>query len=214
MRILRVCWQSIKHLNYRGYIYVWANLIWVALTILLVTAPAAWAGLMVMTHRAHTRMRVNLDDFWDGFKIHFWRATLNGIITLAILVINLSNLINYTPIDWFGNFLAIVWFLTLLIWIGMQLYLWTIIEEMTTPSLWLGYRNAFLMVVQNPLLTLTLITIVLITSAISLLLPPLILLLTGSIIAVFAVNSALNCLQKSGYENTEHHIPIENKVYR
>ncbi len=212
MRIVRVYWQSIKHLNYRGYIYVWANLLWVVLTILVVTAPAAWVGLMVLTHRANTRTRVTLDDFWDGFKIHFWRATLNGVISLLVFGINISNLLAYTPVDWLGNVIAMIWFLTLLIWIGMQLYLWTIIEEMATPSLWLGYRNAFLMVVRNPFITLALIIVTLITLIVSIFLPPLILLLTGSIITVFAVIATLNCLQHAGYQNTEHHIPIENRI--
>ncbi|MGB7340703.1 MAG: DUF624 domain-containing protein [Phototrophicaceae bacterium] len=212
MRIVRVYWQSIKHLNYRGYIYVWANLLWVVLTILVFTAPAAWVGLMVLTHRANTRTRVTLDDFWDGFKIHFWRATLNGVISLLVFGINISNLLAYTPVDWLGNVIAMIWFLTLLIWIGMQLYLWTIIEEMATPSLWLGYRNAFLMVVRNPFITLALIIVTLITLIVSIFLPPLILLLTGSIITVFAVIATLNCLQHAGYQNTEHHIPIENRI--
>lgn len=211
MRIVRVLWHSLKHLNYRGYIYVWANLLWVALTLFLVTAPAAWAGLMVLTHRSHTRLRVNLDDFWDGFKTHFRRASINGIITLAIFIINISNLISYTPIDWFGNIVAIIWFLTLLIWIGMQLYLWTIIEEMETPSLWLGYRNAFFMVIRNPLITLTLILITLLIAILSVTLPPILLLLSGSMIAIFAVAGTLDCLKQAGYKNPNHHIPVENR---
>ncbi|MEO1286758.1 MAG: DUF624 domain-containing protein, partial [Chloroflexota bacterium] len=71
MRILRFYWQSAKHLNYRGYVYIWANLLWIALSLLVITAPAAWAGLSVLAHRSHTKRQVTLDDFWDGFKQYF-----------------------------------------------------------------------------------------------------------------------------------------------
>ena len=210
MDVLRVYWASIKHLNHRGYIYVWANLLWIALTILIVTAPAAWAGLMVLTHRSHTRIRVSLDDFWEGFKQHFWRATLNGIITALIFIINISNLLSYTPVDWFGNLLAMVWFLTLLIWMGIQLYLWAIIEEMENPSLWLAYRNALLMVIRNPVFTLGLFPFVFFLLIIGIAIPPFLLLLSGSGIAILGVSGTLNRLRAAGFANPSHHTLVDD----
>ena len=211
MRVLHFYWQSIKHLNHRGYIYVWANLLWIALTLLIITAPAAWAGLMILAHRSHTRLQVNLDDFWDGFKRYFWRATLNGILTLLVFVVNLSNLITYTPVDWFGNLIAMVWFLALIIWIGIQLYLWILIEEMERPSLFQAYRNAFIMVIRNPVFTLILIIVVMLVMIISVTLPPLLILLMGSAMAILAAGGALDCLDQAGYTNPEHHKPLEQK---
>src|SRR5690606_15776417 len=114
MRVLHVLWQIVKHLNYRGYIYVWANLLWIALTLCIITAPAAWAGLMILTYRAHTQAQVNFDDFWDGFKKHFWRAMLNAVISLVIIIVNISNLLNYSPVNLFGNMIALLWILSLI----------------------------------------------------------------------------------------------------
>lgn len=210
MGVLKVYWHSIKHLNHRGYIYVWANLLWIALTISIVTAPAAWVGLIVLTHRSHTRIRVSLDDFWDGFKQHFWRATINGIITLLIFIINISNLLSYTPVDWLGGLLAMFWFLTLLVWIGVQLYMWAIIEEMETPLLWLAYRNALLMVVRNPLFTLGLLPFVFLLLIIGIAIPPFLLLLSGSGIAILSVSGTLNRLRAAGFVNPSHDTLIDN----
>lgn len=213
MRILRFYWQSTKHLNYRGYIYVWANILWIALTVLIITAPAAWAGLMILTYRSHTRIQVTLDDFWDGFKVHFWRATVNGIVTLLIILINVSNLLTYSPINWFGRLASFVWFFTLILWIGVQLYLWTVIEELKKPSLLLAYRNALVMVLRNPLFTVSILWIVALILILSFALPPILILLTGSTISILGVGGALNCFKQAGIDyDSEHDISIEQRL--
>jgi len=212
MRVLHVLWQIVKHLNYRGYIYVWANLLWIALTLCIITAPAAWAGLMILTYRAHTQAQVNFDDFWDGFKKHFWRAMLNAVISLVIIIVNISNLLNYSPVNLFGNMIALLWILSLIVWLSIQLYLWVIIEESETPSLWLAYRNALVMTIHNPLLTLVLCGLTLLTILLSIFLPPLFILLTGSIITIIGVAGALECLKRAGYENLQHQNPLDNQI--
>src|SRR5215207_4977050 len=117
MALLHIYWQCIKHLNHRGYIYVWANLFWIALTLPIVTAPAAWAALNVLAHRARTRSSVNMDDFWEGFRKHFKRSLLNGLLTLCILIINISNLLGYSNQPGLMMMvMRLVWLLTLLIW--------------------------------------------------------------------------------------------------
>lgn len=209
MDLLRLYWRSLKHLNRRGYIYVWANLLWVGLSLPVVTAPAAWAGLIVLTHRSHTQCQVSLSDLWDGFKRHFWRAMLNGVITLLVVLVNVSNLLSYDATDWLGLFFKALWLMALLVWLSVQLYLWSIMEELERPSLWLAYRNALLMVLHNPFFTLGLLPVIAVCVVISFILPPLLMLLSGSIIAIIAVAAALRNLERSGYQNPGHHIFIE-----
>ena len=211
MRILRFFWQSAKHLNYRGYIYVWANLLWIALTVLFITAPAAWAGLSILVHRSFTRRQVTLDDFWEGFKQHFWIATLNGFITLVVLVINITNLLAHKPVGIVGNLMTILWLVALLLWCGIQLYLWGIYEELKVPSLWLAYRNAFVMILRNPIFTVSILVMIMLILILSFVLPPLWILLTGSMLSILGTGGALDCLRQAGFTNPEHHILMEQK---
>ena len=213
MRILRFFWQSAKHLNHRGYIYVWANLLWIALTVLIVTAPAAWTGLSILAHRSHTRRQVTLDDFWEAFKQHFRAATLNGFITLIIVVVNVTNLLSYSPVDMIGNVIVLLWFVALLLWMLIQLYLWAIYEELKKPSLWLAYRNAFVMVFRNPLFSVSVLFLSIFVLLLSIALPPLLILLTGSMLAILGTGGALNCLKQAGFHNPEHHIPVEQNKF-
>lgn len=206
MRILRFYWQSVKHLNYRGYIYIWANLMWVSLTLLIVTAPSAWAALSILAHRSYTRQQVTLDDFWAGFKQYFWIATLNGLITLVIFVVNIANLISYTPVDMLGNIISFFWWLALLLWSGIQLYLWVIYEELKEKSLWTAYRNAFVMVLRNPIFTLALLVATILVLLLSVAVPPLLILLTGSMLTILGTGAALDCLNHAGFHNPEHHV--------
>lgn len=212
MDSLRIYWRGIQHLNHRGYIYIWANLLWIGLSIPIVTAPAAWAGLMILSHRAHTQIQVNLDDFWDGFKQHFRRALLNGVISFGIFYINIANLLSFTPVDWFGVMIIMFWISALCLWVGVQLYLWTILEEMKQPNLWGAYRNAGVMVLRNPFFTLSLLIGVLITLVLSLAVPPLLILLCGSVMAILGTGGALHCLRRAGYHNPEHHVPLEDRT--
>ena len=210
MALLHIYWQSIKHLNHRGYIYVWANLFWIALTLPIVTAPAAWAALNVLAHRARTRPSVNMDDFWEGFRSHFKRSLLNGLLTLCIVIINISNLLGYSnQTGLIMMVMRLVWLLTLLIWFSAQLYLWTILEEMETPTYWLGLRNALVMVIRTPITSLLLTFTASILFAFSIAFFPLMMLLTGSLIAILGVHAVLHHLHAAGYHNPVHFTPVE-----
>lgn len=206
MDLLRFYWRSLRHLNHRGYIYVWANLFWIGLSLPIITAPAAWAGLIVLTHRSHTQLQVSVSDLWDGFKQHFWPALLNGIITLLIVLINVTNLLSYDAVGWLGLFFKALWIAALLVWFGVQIYLWPIMEELENPSLWSAYRNAFLMVLRQPFFTLGLLPVIGFWLLLGFVLPPLLLLLSGSMIAILSVSAALRNLERAGYHNPDHHV--------
>jgi uncharacterized membrane protein YesL len=213
MATLRVVWQSIKYLNARGYIYIWANLYWIVLSLPIVTAPAAWAALNVLTHRAQTRPSVSMDDFMEGFRTHFKRSLLNGLLTLCIVIINVSNLLAYSEQSGiFLVFMRWLWLFSLLLWFSMQLYLWAIIEEMKEPSLWGGLRNAFIMTIRNLFFTMGLWLVIVPLLIVSVIFFPILILLTGSLIAILAVNATLYHLRASGYYNPEHFIPVDERI--
>jgi uncharacterized membrane protein YesL len=211
--MLRVVWQSIKHLNARGYIYIWANLYWIALSLPIVTAPAAWAALNVLIHRAQTRSSVSMDDFMEGFRTHFKRSLLNGLLTLCIVIINVSNLLAYNEQSGiFLVFMRWLWLLSLLLWFSMQLYLWAIIEEMKEPSLWGGLANAFIMTIRNLFFMLGLWIVIVPLLIVSAIFFPMFVLLTGSMVAILAVNATLYHLRAAGYANPEHFVPVDERI--
>ncbi len=207
---LRVWWRALRHVMVRGYIYVWANLCWAGLSLPIITAPAAWAGLVRMSHLAHTSRSADLTDFWQGFRDNLRPTLLLGLVNAAIIVVNLVNLWNYRfDSSLTVSLMRLVWLSVLVVWFSVQLYLWPIYYEMEKPTLTGALRNAALMVLLNPLFTLTLWPGILILGAISTFLGAPWLLLTGGIFASLAVAAVLNRLKAAGFNNPEHYTPLD-----
>jgi uncharacterized membrane protein YesL len=195
MALVRVYRQTFAHLNQRGYLYVWANLLCVVLSLPIITAPAAWAGLVHLSYCSHTQPRVTLEDFWDGFKTHLGRGMTIGAVTLVIWVVNVTNLLTFTTGDpRFDRVLHTVWVSAILGWTSLILYLFPILEAMHKPTLRTGLRNAALMVLKNPFFTLGLWLGILPIAVLSSIFFPAWLLLTLSTIAILTTAAVLDRL--------------------
>lgn len=197
LAVLRVFWQTIKHINLRGYVYVWANMVWVVLSLGIVTAPAAWAGLAYLSHRARTEPTVSLNDFWAGFRQHFWRSLPLGVGLLLLVIINVVNLLGYAgdtaPVTFV---LRGVWLAAIFVWLSIWLYFWVIIHEMQTPDTVTALRNAALMILRHPFFTLGLWVGIIPLAILSTVFFPAWLLLTGSSIAALFTTAVLDRLQQ------------------
>jgi uncharacterized membrane protein YesL len=101
------------------------------------------------------------------------------------------------------------WIMALLVWFSVQLYMWTLFYEMENPSLWQALRNAAVMVYLNPWFTLSLWALIIPIAMISVVIPALWLLLTGSLFAIVGTDAALDRLYKAGYRNPQHGVRAE-----
>lgn len=197
---LKACWRGLRNVNHRGYIYVWGNLLWLMLSLPIVTAPAAWAGLVHLSRVAHTAPSVNLEAFWEGFRVNLRRGFVLGVINFVVIGVNVVNLAAYwTRPDLGASVLRWLWLLILLVWLSIQLYLWPLFYEMKTPNLRGAFRNAAVMVYLNPLFTLGLwIVIVPVVFLSTFLLAVAWILITGGLLASIANAAVLDRLEKAG----------------
>jgi uncharacterized membrane protein YesL len=199
---LRAVWRGLRHLNHQGYIYIWANVLWVACSLPIITAPAAWAGLVAMSHVAHEGPTATVRDFWDGFRANLRRGLVLALLNALVIVVNVSNLIAYQRqpgVEFMA--LRLFWLAALLLWFVFQLYLWPLFYEMETPTLVGAARNALVMMVLNPLFTLGLWLGILLIAVVSTVLVASWLLLTGSLIAAIGVTAVRDRLVAGGYKN-------------
>lgn len=165
---LRVTWRGLVQFERYGWLYVGLNLLTAVLSIPLVTAPAAYAGLCHVSYSAQTNLTTSLSDYWEGFRANLGRGLIVGVANIAILGMLYSNLIYYADrsgVLFFG--LRIVWLIIFITVISVEFYLWPILEEMEQPNLREGLRNALLMTLANPLFTLQLLITVFLLLAIS-----------------------------------------------
>lgn len=196
----KASWRALRHLNHRGYVYVWANLFWLLLTLPIITAPAAWAGLMVMSHRAHTSPTGDLHDFWDGFRQNLARGFLLALANVVIIGVNVVNLLAYAHSSGIEFvLLRTAWLFTLAIWLTVQFYMWALYYEMKEPTLLGAMRNALVLMLLNPGFTLSIWIVIGALLAFSTLFVVLWLLLTGSALAVLATSAVQDRLETGGF---------------
>jgi uncharacterized membrane protein YesL len=197
---LRVLWRAWRHFNQRGYIYIWGNFFAVLCALPVVTAPAAWAGLVKMSYHAHLTPTSDVNDFWEGFRQNLRRSLVMTGLNVLVVGVNLSNLSAYAgQTGALTNGLRLVWLVALLVWFSVQFYMWPLFYHMETPTLVGAMRNALVMLYLNPLFTLVIWVGVLIVIALSLFLPPSWLLLSFSLLVCIATGAVLDRLNVPVY---------------
>jgi hypothetical protein len=198
---LRAGWRGLRHLQNRGYLYIWANVFWALLTVLVITAPAAWAGLVRMSYRLHRQPSASLDDFWQGFRQNFRRTIPLALFNALFLIITISNWINYANRDGVGfAILRSIWVISLIAVFTFQFFGWCFFFAMQQPSLLGAARNAGVMVIQNPLFTLGILLVAATLMIVSVFLPAAWFLLTGGALAAIANSAVLDRLRAVGIE--------------
>lgn len=197
----RAWWRALRHLNHRGYLYIWANVLWVLLSLPIVTAPAAWAGLVRMSYHAYRSPAPSMDAFWQGFRENLKRGAALAILNLLVIGVNVINIAAYRDVPGAeANLLRAVWTITLVVWLGLQFYLWPLMERMEQPAITGGLRNAAVMMARNPLYTAVAWLIAFLIVVLCILLTPAWLLLLGSVLAVGANSLVSDRLQAAGLE--------------
>lgn len=187
LRALQVLWRAIVEFERYGWLYIVCNLFAALISIPVVTAPAAYAGLSRLSHAAQTSPTTDFSEFWSGVRQHLWQGSLMGIANIAIFGILWVNFASYgSRTDLLFVILRTMWAIVLVSWISLQLYVWPILEEMEQPDLRIGLRNAAIMALQNLGFTFVLLIGIALIVLLSTITAVPWLLLTGSLVACIA----------------------------
>ncbi|MBX3080963.1 MAG: hypothetical protein KF716_04965 [Anaerolineae bacterium] len=193
--VIQVLWRGVMQFEHHGWVFVVSNLFAAILALPLVTLPLALAGLSYVSHTAQTTPAAHIDEFWIGVRKYWKEGLIVGILNFAIFGVIIANYIFF--LDQAGILfvvLRLMWFVIMLLWIAVQLYLWTILEEMEMPTLREGLRNAGVMIVRNLGFSLLLAFIILIFVLVSVALFAVWALVTPSLIACIGTAATLDRL--------------------
>lgn len=184
MLVFRLFWRRL------GLLLV-ANLLWLGLSLLIVTWPAATAGLFYLAQRvieeelAADPQRATLQDFWTGFRMYWLRSSILAIGDLAVLVVIAVALRFYgetavAPLSWLVGPITLIG----LAWAGAQLYLYPLLIQRAGRQPWALAREALLIAISYPLNTFSLLLTLLVLAIAAL-------FLAGPILLVFFAFQAL-----------------------
>ena len=141
-----------------------ANILWLLLSLPIVTWPAATAGLFYLVRRVIQEeldapaQDARLGDFWDGFRQYWLRSSALSVIDLVGLGVIAVALVFYggstdEPLRWLVGPIGLIG----LAWITAQLYVYPLLLERAGSRPWEIMREALLMALGYPLSSLSLL---------------------------------------------------------
>jgi uncharacterized membrane protein YesL len=184
MLAVRLLWRRVGLL-------LLANLLWLGLSLFVVTWPAATAGLFNLARRVAEEeltadpQPATIDDFWIGFRQYWRRSSILAIgdlagLALIVLALRFYGESTITPLSWLVGPITLIG----LAWAGAQLYIYPLLIQRPNTRIWLVMREALLMAISYPLITFSLLLTTLILSIAATILAGPILLIFFSFIAM------------------------------
>lgn len=116
--------------------------LWLAAQVLVITGPPATAMLYAMARRTQDGEYWSAADAWGAFRAFFWPAwkwALPNILIIGTAAYNISTFWNVPGALW--GALRVVWFVGLLVWLGLNLFYWPFWLRADDPSLRTTYAN-------------------------------------------------------------------------
>jgi len=193
---IRVIWEGLQDAFDSMAELVIVNILWVLLTVPVITAPAALAGAYYMTNLIAHRKPVSWRTFFEGFRQFFWLSWGWALANLLAGFIVYSNFVFYKQFS--GNWVAYVQGIALgagLLWLVLQVYIFPLLIEQEDRRLRIAIRNSVVLLVSSPGLALLLIVLLGLVAGLSLLLQVPLLIITVSFSTFLANWCALHALE-------------------
>ncbi|MCJ7701847.1 MAG: YesL family protein, partial [Anaerolineales bacterium] len=127
------------------------NALWVLLTLPILTAPGAMAGLFYSINKLAKNEPINASTFFEGFRNYFWmswRWTLLNLVVFITIYMNYDFYQNIegSNLEWLeGIFLGLG-----IIWSMLQLYIFPLLIEQSDKRLLVAVRNSVLLFFRHP----------------------------------------------------------------
>jgi len=199
LRALKVFWSSLGALYYELFLLVGVNLAWLGLSVLVVTAPPATAGVYYLANQLAKGETVSFSLFVQGMRRYFRRSWLLAIIAVVISVLLVGNILFYANFaNQWVRLISVFWGYVLLFWLAMLIYLFPLLIEQSDKSLLLILRNAALLVLDNLAFTLTLGILLLLFLLLNVALAVPLFLMAMSGLALIQSKALLTVLEKYG----------------
>jgi uncharacterized membrane protein YesL len=209
----RFLWNSYDHIG----LLVVANLVWLALCLPVITAPAATAGLFHLARRIADHEPASLRDFFEGLREHFFPALRAGALTLAVAIVLWVNIDFYSHLGGRATLPGML-LAALMIWVGafvllMHAHVFPLIVggERSTRAV---VRKSALLTLDNPGFTIGITVQALSVTALCVITCAGLVLALGSLLAVLLTTGHRELLKKYFPESDAAREPEETRTLR
>lgn len=188
---LNVLGQALEDVWDNLFLGAFCSLLWLALTLLVLPAPAATLALVDLAQRVHARESPTLGDYWRLVWRHFWLGWRWAAIVLPVALILAVDFVVAPTLfaGWGVRAMQVVAGIGLAVWVVVVAYSAPLLFRQVETNVTQAIRNGAVMALRNPLFSLLLFLIALIFLWVSVLLV-VVNLLAGPIFCAFLVTRA------------------------
>ncbi len=190
----------------RASSFILANLLWVLLSIPLVTMPAATAGLFAtMTLWARGKSTEVFKDYFGGIRQHWRKATLIGVLDVLIGSLIFVNFLAFQRMDMSNPIAVVSRSLTLFVALAaimVNLYLWPLMVSFDMPLRRL-LENSVRLVFAHLLWSFWMLVLALVPLVVSLFLP-------GAVFVLATFSTFALLVSKAAWRVIRRYVPEED----
>jgi uncharacterized membrane protein YesL len=174
-----------------------ANLAWAVMSLPLVTFFPALGGLYAASLELAQGNVADWGTVWSGFKEHGWLSLRWGLLVLFGDIILLANIWFYFNIDQGWAIFALVACIFLLIfWMAVNQFSFPLLLLQEEKKIFLAIRNGYVVVMRRPLAAVKVMLLNLLITGVSILLPPLWIFISMSLICTLQSREVLKAVDK------------------
>ncbi len=187
MKAFKIIWKSMRAYYSELISLVLMGIATLIVSLLVIPAPFALAGLWTVAQRAVEGRSTKWRDFWAGIKRHGPRNLLNTLLAVLIYFLIATNIWFYNNPDIsplspkIAVWLTAFWLVATLLWTAVIFYWLAFQLEMEEPKFWLSLRNSLYLTLLNPIQTLIFLVAAVLLGTLAVVVPPLLILYPGYI---------------------------------
>jgi uncharacterized membrane protein YesL len=179
-------WLSESYYNFFDLLST--NLFWAFFTALVITAPAAAAGLYYTTNQLAHQKSISWRTFFEGFRQLFWLGWRWALMNLVVVVLLYVNIVFYGQFhtQW-ADFVQGLFITLSVFWAIVQVFTFPLLIEQHDRRLRVALRNSLVVIMRRLGFVIGLLLVMIVLILIStFLLWPLWFLITASLLAYLA----------------------------
>ncbi len=160
------------HVSFQSIPFFSLNIIWFLMTILIVTAPPAAAGLFYATSELKQGNQAGWGVFFEGFKKYFWVSWLWALVVWVGFGLIGFNIWFYLQQASNSALIGATFFIALyFVWFLIHLYSLPLLLRQEKPHVFQAMRNSLVILTRRALPTLRLLAMLLGIGIVSVLVP-------------------------------------------
>ncbi len=167
--------------------------------LLVVFGPnPAGAGFHYYANRKLNDERVEFSFFWEGLRLYWKRSLYLFLISIGGTALVLVNVVFYfSRQEQILGAVGMIFVWVLVIgWLPMQMYAMPLLMEQESKSVRLVIRNAAVLALGNPGFSLVLFVIIVVFAAVSVLIPVIVALFGGALVAAIEEHAVVTLLER------------------